>query len=74
MSKKFLILLPVALVLPYALYGWVWMIVIGLGYHGDFRPYNNALGWDWAIFHTAARAWYDGNFAHIRAYLRPGLA
>ena len=65
MSKKFLILLPVALVLPYALYGWVWMIVIGLGYHGDFRPYNNALGWDWAIFHTAARAWYDGNFAHI---------
>jgi len=65
LSKKFLILLPVALVLPYALYGWVWMIVIGLGYHGDFRPYNNALGWDWAIFHTAARAWYDGNFAHI---------
>ena len=65
LSKKFLILLPVALVLPYALYGWVWMIVIGLGYHGDVRPYNNALGWDWAIFHTAARAWYDGNLAHI---------
>ena len=65
LSKKFLILLPVALVLPYAVYGWAWMIVIGLSYHGDFRPYNNALGWDWAIFHTAARAWYDGNLAHI---------
>lgn len=64
-SKEFLLLLPVAVALPYAFYGWAWMIAIGLGYHGAFRPFNNALGWDWAIFHTAARAWYDGNLAHV---------
>ena len=63
--KRLLLLFPVALVLPYCLYGWAWLIATGIGYHGAIRPLYNALGWDWAIFHTAARAWYDGSLAHI---------
>jgi hypothetical protein len=65
LSKRFLLLLPVALALPYCIYGWAWVIASGFGYHGAIRPFYDALGWDWAIFHTAARAWYDGNLAHI---------
>lgn len=64
-KSLFFLLLPVALVVPYGLYSWGWMIAKGLGYHGAIRPLYNAIGWDWAIFHTAARAWYDGKLAHI---------
>jgi hypothetical protein len=61
--KKFLF--PAALALPYAVYGWALMIATGIGYDGAIGPRYNALGCDWAIFYTAARAWYDGSLVHI---------
>ncbi len=59
-DTKFFLLLPLALALPYFLYGWGWMIAIGAGYQGAIRPIENSLAWDWAIFYVAARAWYEG--------------
>ena len=61
--KKFLF--PAALALPFGLYGWAFVIATGIGYDGVIGPHYNALGCDWAIFYTAARAWYEGNLAHI---------
>jgi hypothetical protein len=58
---KTLLLLTAVFALPSCVVVWGWMTAIGLGYQGTVRPPLDALAWDWAIFHTAARAWYEGS-------------
>ncbi len=48
------------LAIPFGLYGWAVVFATGAGYNGKIGPAYNALGQDWLIFYTAARAWHDG--------------
>ncbi len=59
-------LVRIALVaIPFGLYGWAIVVATGCGYNGKIGPAYNALGGDWVIFYTAARAWHDGVLPHV---------
>ncbi len=61
--------------LPFGLYGWAMVIATGTGHDGAIGPQYNALGADWFIFYTAARAFFAGQIAHIydQAWLMPRI-
>ncbi|MBW8708070.1 MAG: DUF2029 domain-containing protein, partial [Alphaproteobacteria bacterium] len=54
-----------AAALLFGLYGWALVLATGSGHDGAIGPRFNALGADWVIFQTAARAYFTGDLAHI---------
>jgi hypothetical protein len=54
-----------AVALLFGLYGWALVVATGSGHDGVIGPQFNALGADWVIFQTAARAFFTGDLAHI---------
>ena len=73
-SRKQLAVLAVMTV-PFGLYGWAMVIATGTGHDGAIGPHYNALGADWVIFYTAARAFFAGQIAHVydQAWLTPHI-
>jgi alpha-1,2-mannosyltransferase len=49
----------------FGLYGWALVIATGTGHDGAIGPRFNALGADWVIFLTAARAVFSHDLSHI---------
>jgi hypothetical protein len=49
----------------FGLYGWAMVIATGTGHDGAIGPRFNALGADWVIFLTAARAVFSHDLSHI---------
>ncbi len=57
---------PLALIgLLFGIYGWALVAATGTGHDGAIGPRFNALGADWVIFLTAARAFFTGDLARI---------
>ena len=73
-SRKQLAVLAVMTV-PFGLYGWAMVVATGTGHDGAIGPHYNALGADWVIFYTAARAFFAGQIAHVydQAWLTPHI-
>jgi alpha-1,2-mannosyltransferase len=49
----------------FGLYGWAMVVATGSGHDGVIGPRFNALGVDWVIFLSAARAFFTGDLSHI---------
>jgi hypothetical protein len=61
---------PLAVVaILFGLYGWAMVTATASGHDGVIGPRFNALGADWVIFLTAARAYFTGDLAHIYSQL-----
>jgi alpha-1,2-mannosyltransferase len=58
-----------AVALLFAAYGWALVVATGSGHDGVIGPHFNALGADWVIFLSAARAYFTGDLAHIYSQL-----
>ena len=49
----------------FGVYGWAMVVATGSGHDGIIGPRFNALGVDWVIFLSAARAFFTGDLPHI---------
>jgi hypothetical protein len=54
-----------AVAVLFGLYGWALVVTTAIGHDGAIGPRFNALGADWVIFMTAARAFFTGDLAQI---------